>query len=389
MEALLLSTLGALGVLVYIRHDREKGIAPINHLVGKELLKISTDKPSIRIIVPSGSSGTDFDAQVYQKLFGGIVVYVDIQSPQTYPKIGEYYDINLWVERLFFPELFPCRTTWMMINQEMLRTDEPLDTVNVFLCKTRYAEGLIKKYISANNLKSKAIYTAHTSRDLGLTQPRSKDYRLAVHFAGKSWLKGTYRLIKAWVRTDPQAELVVTCRDYCLDSDKLKKFLSYYFTLTSGGGGVEEIYSTPRTKIRLIKFLPTDQLDELQSRAGIWLCPSEVEGYGHYINEGRSAGAVVVTTNYPPMNELVSEKDGFLVNLGWGTKVIQEGMLPGSSRVFPQTRDLMTTLKRVFDTPKNQLMEKGQRARERYLADDELLTMTGHHLMAGDERLLH
>jgi hypothetical protein len=113
-----------------------------------------------------------------------------------------------------------------------------------------------------------------------------------------------------------------------------------------------------------------------------------VEGYGHYINEGRSVGAVVVTTDYPPMNELVSERDGFLINLGWETKVIQEGMLPGSSRVFPRTQDLMNTLKRVFDAPKAQLIEKGQSSRKRYLSDGEFMSVICHKMLE-DERQHH
>lgn len=371
MEALLLSTLGGLGVLAYARREREKGVTPINH-------SVSTlhPKPKIRIIVPSGSSGTDFDAQVYQKLLKATVIYVDIESAKTFPLVGEYYEVNFWIERIFSPELFPCRTTWMMINQEMLRVDEPLGRVDLFICKTRYAENLIRRYSTLHLPKAKALYASHTSKDLFSNE--AKNYKLAVHMAGKSWLKGTYKLVKAWMAADPPARLIVTCRDFCMDNNKLKQHLGYFFkTLPSG----EEVYETARTKITLVKFLPPEDLKQLQSRAGIWLCPSEVEGYGHYINEGRGAGAVVVTTDFPPMNEMVSEENGFLIDIDRTTKIIQEGTLPGSLRVSPKTRNIVRALARVFSSSEDQLVHKGRKSREFYLRDRKYLEKKCNELL--------
>jgi glycosyltransferase involved in cell wall biosynthesis len=38
-----------------------------------------------------------------------------------------------------------------------------------------------------------------------------------------------------------------------------------------------------------------------------------VEGFGHTLMEGMSCGAVILTTDAPPMDELVSAEEGFLV----------------------------------------------------------------------------
>ncbi|GAB9477560.1 hypothetical protein Gpo141_00014651, partial [Globisporangium polare] len=35
------------------------------------------------------------------------------------------------------------------------------------------------------------------------------------------------------------------------------------------------------------------------------LCTSRMEGYGHYINQARVSGGVILTSDAPPMNELV------------------------------------------------------------------------------------
>lgn len=44
----------------------------------------------------------------------------------------------------------------------------------------------------------------------------------------------------------------------------------------------------------------------VQAEHPIHVCASEREGFGHYINEARAAGALVVSTDHPPMNELIT-----------------------------------------------------------------------------------
>jgi len=55
------------------------------------------------------------------------------------------------------------------------------------------------------------------------------------------------------------------------------------------------------------------ELAALQLGSGIHLCPSEREGYGLYIAEAMAAGALVIATNHPPMNELVTNATGLLI----------------------------------------------------------------------------
>ncbi|GAB9476764.1 hypothetical protein Gpo141_00013822, partial [Globisporangium polare] len=44
------------------------------------------------------------------------------------------------------------------------------------------------------------------------------------------------------------------------------------------------------------------------------LCTSRMEGYGHYINQARVSGGVILTSDGAPMNELVTSSDmGVLV----------------------------------------------------------------------------
>jgi hypothetical protein len=59
-----------------------------------------------------------------------------------------------------------------------------------------------------------------------------------------------------------------------------------------------------------------DQLRMLQGSAGVHMCPSlSMEGYGHiFSDEARGMSALVVTTNYGPMNEFtVPHYSGLLI----------------------------------------------------------------------------
>lgn len=56
-----------------------------------------------------------------------------------------------------------------------------------------------------------------------------------------------------------------------------------------------------------------DKLDQLMHTCAFHICCSECEGFGHYINEARSCGAHIITTDAPPMNELVTTDFGTLI----------------------------------------------------------------------------
>src|SRR5690606_8759978 len=59
-------------------------------------------------------------------------------------------------------------------------------------------------------------------------------------------------------------------------------------------------------------YLDDAQLGVLQNRHLFHLCPSETEGFGHHLVEGMSVGAIVLATDAPPMNELVTPERGVL-----------------------------------------------------------------------------
>lgn len=55
---------------------------------------------------------------------------------------------------------------------------------------------------------------------------------------------------------------------------------------------------------------------KLIAETAFFLCSSLQEGYGHYINQARSAFGFIVTTDVAPMNELITPDSGALIHAG-------------------------------------------------------------------------
>ena len=54
---------------------------------------------------------------------------------------------------------------------------------------------------------------------------------------------------------------------------------------------------------------PFNNYIDIITKANVAICISNKEGYGHYINESRYMKKFIITMDYPPMNELVVDKD--------------------------------------------------------------------------------
>jgi glycosyltransferase involved in cell wall biosynthesis len=198
------------------------------------------------------------------------------------------------------------------------------------------------------------IYTKHSSPDIYKTidQPNinyDKYWNLCVHFAGKSWLKNTNAIIQGWIIHKIPLKLIITCRDECYKTLKTRsnKFLKKYNVIIK----------------REINQIDKDHLLKI---AGLVLCPSRCEGYGHYINEARSAGAFVLTTDHPSISELSTDLTVRCISSTERSK-LTGNLLNEECNIDLQ--NLSQTMKAYMDMPVAQKKEICVESRKKYESD--------------------
>lgn len=194
------------------------------------------------------------------------------------------YDINLMLEHIR-PEYFPfARHQVLMPNPEwFLPSDrEVLSSIDLVLAKTQHAEAIFSA------LGVKTIYSGFTSPScFDDSVPRRSEF---FHLAGRSSNKGTAALLALWQKHPEWPKLCV------LQNPR----------------SANRSASLANVDHR-IAYLDDAIVRELQNAHTYHLCPSETEGFGHYLVEAMSVGAVTITLNAPPMNELVDAQRGLLL----------------------------------------------------------------------------
>ena len=196
---------------------------------------------------------------------------------------GRKVDINIFLEILFPEFIGSARHNVLVPNQEWFKPElvSYLPWIDLVLCKTWESDRVF------SSLGCKTRYVSFTSVD-SLCPGISKDYSRALHFAGNGLTKGTNAVINVWSKHPEWPELWISQKDHLVKQAKAPNIR--YFD----------------------RFLEEADLPQLQTESGFYIGPSEAEGFGHALVEAMSAKAVVVTTDGPPMNEIVTADRGFL-----------------------------------------------------------------------------
>lgn len=206
------------------------------------------------------------------------------------------YDLNIFLEEIK-PYCLPLAKRQILVpNQEWLRDEcSPyLDEIHAVLCKTRHAEEIFRE---AGFRTTFVSFTSADRYDAGC--PRN--YDAFFHLAGSSTQKGTAPLVDLWL-AHPE-----------------------WPTLTIVQHPKNRLDVQARNIRYISEHIDDEMLRRLQNEMGVHVCPSEAEGFGHSIVEAMSCRALVITTDAPPMNEIVSADSGVLVKYDrtaprrWGT----------------------------------------------------------------------
>jgi hypothetical protein len=186
-------------------------------------------------------------------------------------------DLNIFFETINTNWLDRAPVNWFIPNPEWYRQDVILlNQMDLILCRTHEVERIF------NSMNKKTYYLGFSSRDC-LYPSIEKDYNLCLHVAGSSPYKGTQAIVKAWDGRESLNNLTILTQNHSL--------------------------RCKQPNVHMIKKkISLKDLRLLQNCSGIHLCPSEVEGYGHYLMEAMATGAVVITTDGPPMNEFIVDK---------------------------------------------------------------------------------
>lgn len=247
------------------------------------------------------------------------------------------FDVNILLETVHPAWLPLARVNCLFPNQEWFHREHVahLRHIDLVLCKTRHAQQIF------TGLGGRTEFVSFTSVDRRAAGDGGAHDGL-FHLAGRSHMKGTDTLLDVWLRHPEWPRLTVV-----------------------------QNRSAPRhveapNVAHLRDYLDDETLRCHQNAHRVHLCPSEAEGFGHYIVEAMSCGAVVVTTDAPPMNELVAPDRGVVVP--YATERTHH--VGSSFQVDPGA--LEAAIERVLALGTEERLRLGARARGWYEENDRL-----------------
>lgn len=275
----------------------------------KEVKEIAAEKKT-RIIIRREMGGLLLDGKVIQERIPGsaIVLAGDIKEQQN----SQDGDTNIFIEHFY--KGFRGAKNYIVINHESIYQSD-LDAI-----KERGLIPLAKTQIGMKTLRDlgipddRIVFTGFATLNYA---PTTKVSGLFIHLAGSSPFKGTDTLLAAWI--DLYNKGLITSSTLFisrirgeLGGDEIVAKLLEGQKPEFEFMGIKNLYKVGNIYITR-NYLSEKDHSMLVSSAEYHIVPSIVEGYGHAINQGRAVGSVVITTDAPPMNEFVTEKNGILV----------------------------------------------------------------------------
>jgi FkbM family methyltransferase len=248
---------------------------------------------------------------------------------------------------------------WQFINIDCTLWDELNNVKPKIMCKTIQCYNIMKKVYKYNDV----VYTGFTSIDRydGSVQ---KDFNKFLHLAGKSPAKGSVPLVNTWMKHPEWPVLTIICRA------GVAKYVN---------GLIKEDCKN----IKMItEYVTEKKLKTMINSHGIHLCVSEYEGFGHNINEARSAACVALYTDGECMNEKFTDRSGIPVECTQ-TNIVNKYC----SRYTITEAGLEKAMATVLSMDSESLRQMGLAARDHFLKDDSQFKERLRSLIIGTNKI--
>ncbi|KAL4161234.1 hypothetical protein PRNP1_001789 [Phytophthora ramorum] len=177
--------------------------------------------------------------------------------------------------------------------------------------------------------------------------------------------KGTNAVLDCWLSRPDFPPL-----DVFVDQDIYNQFM-------------RKLYDDPIRAMKQITLhtgrVPGNMFGRMMIETAFLLCSSVLEGYGHYINQARANAALIVTTDAPPMNELLSPESAILV--AHPSTVVDKQLLGGNfdgehglrgvqgMATYVKGAEICDAVERILAMTPDERQAMGERARKQYVLD--------------------
>lgn len=268
-------------------------------------------------------------------------------------------DINLFLAQFKLKWFSKAKLNWFIPNAEFCSASlADLKKFDLTLCKTE------ESFRIFTPLCKETFFLGFTS--INRYQPSiSKNFSHHLHVAGKSHMKGTIEIFNIWKKyRDLPYLILIKHKDDIYAADHTPKKNPFNFSSIS----------KPKNLKFINKRIAKRSLLSMQNGCGIHLCPSKTEGFGHYLMEAMSTGAVVITTDAPPMNEFIHDQRCLV-------KYRSSGKKKYATTYSIDEKELAKTVKALQRLSHHELKAIGDHNREEFLRRDEEFKQNFEKLM--------
>ena len=220
---------------------------------------------------------------------------------------------------------------------------------DVVLYKNAFSQEMCERIDGFNEVPVRAV-TGWTSTDFRTDAPPAgpvKDFRRFQHVKGMSDQKQTSLVLGAWLANPdfPKLTIIATMHD------------GFRIPVTLKASENVEI---------IFRKIPMGELRTYQEACGVHVYPSNLEGFGHSLNEARVCESVLVTTDGHPMSGFVTHREtGFLVPVEQS-----DIQTVRRSRGYEIRQSALEhTIRHVLSHSPSELARIGRRSRQAYLTD--------------------